>query len=57
VGHTHQQTFIGTFARVDFAKLYTTKTPITSAELLNAKALPFYEQLIKKYFSYCQRIE
>jgi molybdenum-dependent DNA-binding transcriptional regulator ModE len=33
-----------TYAKVGFAKLYTTKTPITSADLLNDKVLPFYEQ-------------
>jgi len=44
VGHIYQQTFIDTYAKVGFAKLYTTKTPITSADLLNDKVLPFYEQ-------------
>lgn len=44
VGRIYQQTFIDTYAKVAFAKLYTTKTPITSADLLNDKVLPFYEQ-------------
>jgi transposase InsO family protein len=44
VGRIYQQTFIDTYAKVGFAKLYTTKTPITSADLLNDKVLPFYEQ-------------
>ncbi|CAI2290691.1 putative chnZ [Vibrio parahaemolyticus VPTS-2010] len=26
-----------------FAKLYTTKTPITAADMLNDKVLPFFE--------------
>ena len=43
VGRIYQQTFIDTYAKVAFAKLYTTKTPITSADLLNDRALP-YEQ-------------
>ena len=44
VGRIYQQTFIDTYAKIGFAKLYTTKTPITSADLLNDKVLPFYEQ-------------
>ena len=44
VGRIYQQTFIDTYAKVAFAKLYTTKTPITSADLLNDRVLPFYEQ-------------
>ena len=44
VGRIYQQTFIDTYAKVAFAKLYTTKTPITSADLLNDKVLPFYEK-------------
>jgi len=43
VGRIYQQTFIDTYAKVAFAKLYTTKTPISSADLLNDKVLPFYE--------------
>ena len=35
VGRIHQQTFIDTYARVAFAKLYDRKTPITAAEMLN----------------------
>ena len=44
VGRIYQQTFIDTYAKVGFAKLYTTKTPITAADLLNDKVLPFYER-------------
>ena len=44
VGRIYQQTFIDTYAKIGFAKLYTTKTPITSADLLNDRVLPFYEQ-------------
>jgi transposase InsO family protein len=44
VGRIYQQTFIDTYAKVGFAKLYTTKTPITAADLLNDRALPFYEE-------------
>ena len=43
VGRIYQQTFIDTYSRVAHCKLYTSKTPITSADLLNDKVLPFYE--------------
>ena len=44
VGRVYQQTFVDTYSKVAFAKLYTTKTPITSADLLNDRALPFFEE-------------
>ena len=44
VGRVYQQTFIDTYAKVAFAKLYTTKTPITAADLLNDRVLPFYAE-------------
>lgn len=43
VGRVYQQTFVDTYAKVAFAKLYTTKTPITSADVLNDRVLPFFE--------------
>ena len=43
VGRIYQQTFIDTYAKVGFAKLYTTKTPITAADLLNDRVLPFFD--------------
>lgn len=42
VGRIYQQTFVDTYAKVAFAKLYTTKTPITAADLLNDRVLPFF---------------
>lgn len=42
VGRIYQQTFIDTCCKVVHCKLYTTKTPITAADLLNDKVLPFY---------------
>lgn len=40
-----QDTFyVGTYCKVAHAKLYTTKTPITAADMLNDKVLPFYEE-------------
>jgi transposase InsO family protein len=44
VGRIYQQTFVDTYAKIAFAKLYTTKTPITAADLLNDKVLPFYDE-------------
>jgi len=44
VGRVYQQTYVDTYAKVAFAKLYTTKTPITSADLLNDRVLPFHEE-------------
>jgi transposase InsO family protein len=44
VGRVYQQTFIDTYAKVGFAKLYDRKTPITAADLLNDRVLPFYEE-------------
>lgn len=43
VGRIYQQTFIDTYSKVAFAKLYTTKTPITAADILNDKVLPFFD--------------
>jgi transposase InsO family protein len=43
VGRVYQQTFVDTYSKVAFAKLYTTKTPITSADILNDRVLPFFE--------------
>lgn len=44
VGRVYQQTYIDTHSKVAFAKLYTTKTPITAADMLNDKVLPFFEE-------------
>jgi len=44
VGRIYQQTFIDTYSAVAFAKLYTTKHPINSADLLNDQVLPFFDQ-------------
>lgn len=43
VGRIYQQTFVDTYSKVAQAKLYTTKTPITAADLLNDKVLPLFE--------------
>ena len=43
VGRIYQQTFIDTYAKVAFAKLYDRKTPITAADLVNDRVVPFYD--------------
>ena len=44
VGHIYQQTFIDTYAKVAFTKLYDRKNALVAAEMLNDKVVPFYEQ-------------
>lgn len=44
VGRIYQQTFIDTYSKVGFAKLYDRKTPLTAADLLNDRVLPFFEE-------------
>jgi transposase InsO family protein len=65
VGRVYQQTFVDTYSKVAFAKLYTTKTPITAADLLNDKVLPFFSDeqlpmlriLTDRGTEYCGRAE
>ena len=44
VGRIYQQTFVDTYSKLAMAKLYTTKTPITGADLLNDRVLPFFAE-------------
>jgi transposase InsO family protein len=44
VGRIYQQTFIDTDTKVAFAKLYDRKTPITAADLLNDRVVPFFDE-------------
>jgi transposase InsO family protein len=44
VGRIYQQTFVDTYAKVTFAKLYDRKTPLTAADLLNDRVIPFFEE-------------
>ncbi len=65
VGRIYQQTFVDTYAKVAFAKLYTTKTPIAAADLLNDRVLPFYQEhqmsllrvLTDRGTEYCGKVE
>ena len=44
VGRIYQQTFIDTYSRIAFAKLYDRKHAITAADMLNDRVLPFFEE-------------
>jgi transposase InsO family protein len=44
VGRVYQQTAIDTYSKVAFAKLYDRKTPITAADLLNDRVIPFFDE-------------
>jgi transposase InsO family protein len=44
VGRVYQQTCIDTYSKVAFAKLYDRKTPITAADLLNDRVVPFFDE-------------
>jgi transposase InsO family protein len=65
VGRIYQQTFVDTYSKVAFAKLYITKTPITAADVLNDKVLPFFDQhqlpmlriLTDRGTEYCGRVD
>lgn len=65
VGRIYQQTFVDTYSKWAAAKLYTTKTPITAADLLNDKVLPFFEAkemgiiriLTDRGTEYCGKVE
>lgn len=65
VGRIYQQTFVDTYSKVAHCKLYTNKTPITAADLLNDRVLPFYEAqglpvlriLTDRGTEYCGKVE
>lgn len=65
VGRIYQQTFIDTYSRVASAKLYTEKTAITAADMLNDRVLPKFEALgvpilrilTDRGTEYCGRVE
>lgn len=65
IGRIYQQTFIDTYSRVTMAKLYTEKTPVTAADLLNDKVLPWFAEqnipllriLTDRGTEYCGKVE
>jgi hypothetical protein len=44
VGRIYQQTFLDTYTKVAFAKLYDRKTPMVGADLLNDRVVPFFDE-------------
>src|SRR3979409_39950 len=44
VGRVYQQTFVDTYSKLAFSKLYDRKTPITAADLLNDRVVPFFDE-------------
>jgi transposase InsO family protein len=44
VGRIYQQTFIDTYSKVAFGKLYDRKNALVAADMLNDRVLPFFEQ-------------
>ena len=44
IGRIYQQTFIDTYAKVAFAKLYDRKNALVAADMLNDRVVPFYEE-------------
>jgi hypothetical protein len=44
VGKIYQQTFVDTYSRVAFARLYAEKTAITAAHTLNDVVVPFFDK-------------
>lgn len=44
VGRIYQQTFIDTYAKMAFVKLYDRKNALVAADMLNDRVIPFYEE-------------
>ena len=65
VGRIYQQTFVDTYSKWAAVKLYATKTPITAADLLNDRVLPFFafqemgiiRMLTDRGTEYCGKLE
>ena len=65
VGRIYQQTFVDTYSRIAFAKLYVEKTAITAAHMLNEVVLPWFTEqplpllrvLTDRGTEYCGRID
>ena len=65
VGKIYQQTFVDTYSRVAIVKLYTEKTAITSADILNDRVIPFFTEhnirlnriLTDRGTEYCGKVE
>ena len=44
VGRIYQQTFVDTYTKIAFAKLYDRKNALVAADMLNDQVLPFFEE-------------
>jgi hypothetical protein len=44
VGRIYQQTFLDTYTKLAFAKLYDRKTPLVAANLVNDRVIPFFDE-------------
>jgi transposase InsO family protein len=44
IGRIYQQTFIDTYSKFGFAKLYTNRNALVAADLLNDRVLPWFEE-------------
>ena len=44
VGRIYQQTFIDTYTKMAFVKLYDRKNALVAADMLNDRVIPFYEE-------------
>ena len=44
VGKIYQQTFVDTYSKVAFAKLYDRKNALVAADMLNDRVLPFFQE-------------
>lgn len=65
IGRIYQQTVIDTYSRVAFAGLYTEKTAITAAHMLNDQVVPWFDKekvpvlriLTDRGTEYCGKVE
>jgi transposase InsO family protein len=65
IGRIYQQTFVDTYSRVAHAKLYTDKSAITAADMLNDKVIPWFAEqgvslmrvLTDRGTEYCGKVE
>lgn len=65
VGRIYQQTFVDTYSKVAFAKVYAQKTALVAADLLNDRVVPFFEThsvpllrvLTDRGTEYCGKLE
>ena len=44
LGHVYQQTAIDIYSKLGFVKLFTRKTPLTEADILNDRVIPFFDE-------------